>query len=183
MESRSLPPQPRLAEQPAMIRGLFAAARAPHVRAVVRAAAAGPRCLSEAAAAPNAQVVLQTRVAHPVLGADPVVSQKFAVIAFSGKQFKCVEDDLLICDRQEIDIGAEIVIDNVLLIGTQTQTIVGRPKVQGASVRAVCEQHPQDKKTIVFKKKRRKGYRRTNGFRRQLTVLRVVEINDGTASS
>jgi large subunit ribosomal protein L21 len=166
-----------------MIRGLFAAVRGTHARAVVTRAAASPRCLSEAAAAAHAQV-LQTRVAHPVPGADAAgANQKFAVIAFSGKQFKCVEDDLLICDRQEIDIGTEIVIDDVLLVGTQAQTIVGRPKVQGASVRAVCEQHPQDKKTIVFKKLRRKGYRRTNGFRRQLTALRVVEINDGTTVS
>ena len=125
--------------------------------------------------------IAQTRVEHSVEGADP--DKAFAVIAFSGKQYKCVEDDLLICDRQDnLDIGDEIVIDDVLLIGTGTETIVGRPLVQSASVRAVCEQHPKDKKTIIFKKKRRKGYRRKNGFRRQLTVLRVLEINKGASS-
>ena len=141
---------------------------------------------------PTGPIITQTVVSHPTSTSGTSVSDsanagagadnKFAVIALSGKQFKCVEDDLLICDRQKVDIGEEVTFDQVLLVGTPDQTVVGRPLVQSATVRAVCEQHPKDKKVIVFKKKRRKGYRRKNGFRRQLTVFRVLEINDGSSS-
>ena len=141
------------------------------------------RCTARAfSVAGEMEPIVQTRVEHKLSGPTTATGTqtKFAVIQLSGKQYKCVEDDLLICDRQELDIGSEVVINDVLLVGTPTETIVGRPNVSRASVRAVCEQHPKDKKTIVFKKKRRKGYRRKNGFRRQLTALRVLEINDGT---
>jgi len=148
-------------------------ARARSVCSALRPRAVASRALS-------ADAATQTRVEHAVGDADP--NAKFAVISFSGKQYKCVEDDLLICDRQDVDIGSEVIINDVLLIGSPSETIIGRPLVKAASVRTVCEQHPKDKKTIVFKKKRRKGYRRKNGFRRQLTALRVLEINDGSSS-
>lgn len=64
----------------------------------------------------------------------------------------------------------------VLLLGNVNQTIVGRPLVEGAKVRARVEEQTLDAKIDVFKKKRRKNYRRWNGFRRQVTVLRVTDI-------
>lgn len=130
------------------------------------------------AVAQKEERILQTVVQHVPDSAVPH-NEKFAVIAFSGKQYKCVEDDLLICNRQQVDIGEEILVKDVLLVGSPNETIIGRPLVQQASVRMICEQHPQDKKTIVFKMKRRKGYKRKNGFRSQLSVFRVLEINDG----
>ena len=69
-----------------------------------------------------------------------------------------------------------IMITQVLLLGNVNQTIVGRPLISGAKVRARVEEQTLDAKIDVFKKKRRKNYRRWNGFRRQVTVLRVTEI-------
>lgn len=64
----------------------------------------------------------------------------------------------------------------VLLLGNVNQTIVGRPFVEGAMVRARVEEQTLDEKIDIFKKKRRKNYRRWNGFRRQVTVLRVTDV-------
>ncbi len=106
------------------------------------------------------------------------------MVAFSGKQFKVVEDDLLVTDwRAEVGVGEEVVLRDVLLVGSPEATVVGRPRVVGATVRAVCEQHLKDKKTIIFKKKRRKGYRRKNGFRRMLSVFRILKIDGGDGNN
>lgn len=64
----------------------------------------------------------------------------------------------------------------VLLLGNVNQTIIGRPFVEGAVVRARVEEQTLDEKIDIFKKKRRKNYRRWNGFRRQVTVLRVTDV-------
>lgn len=64
----------------------------------------------------------------------------------------------------------------MLLLGNVNQTIVGRPFVDGAKVRARVEEQTLDEKVDIFKKKRRKNYRRWNGFRRQVTVLRVTDV-------
>jgi large subunit ribosomal protein L21 len=61
-------------------------------------------------------------------------------------------------------------------VGTPEMTRVGRPWVEGAKVRFEVEEQTKDAKVIVFKKKRRKGYKRKQGFRREITVLRVLGI-------
>lgn len=66
--------------------------------------------------------------------------------------------------------------NQVLLLGNVNQTFVGRPFVEGAVVRARVEEQTLDAKIDIFKKKRRKNYRRWNGFRRQVTVLRVTDV-------
>ena len=73
-------------------------------------------------------------------------------------------------------VGEMMDINDVLLLGSLNQTIIGRPLVEGATVRARVEEQTLDKKIDIFKKKRRKNYRRWNGFRRQVTVLRVTDI-------
>lgn len=64
----------------------------------------------------------------------------------------------------------------MLLLGNVNQTFVGLPFVEGAKVRARVEEQTVDEKIDIFKKKRRKNYRRWNGFRRQVTVLRVTDV-------
>lgn len=73
-------------------------------------------------------------------------------------------------------VGEILDLKDVLLLGTANHTIVGRPLVEGAVVRARVEEQTLDEKIDVFKKKRRKNYRRWNGFRRQVTVLRITEV-------
>ncbi|KAJ6769845.1 hypothetical protein OIU79_020658, partial [Salix purpurea] len=62
------------------------------------------------------------------------------------------------------------------MLGSSTQTIIGRPMVPDATVHAVVEEHALDAKVIIFKKKRRKNYRRTKGHRQELTKLRIADI-------
>ncbi|KAH9748708.1 50S ribosomal protein L21 [Citrus sinensis] len=70
----------------------------------------------------------------------------------------------------------QLILNKVLLLGSQHQTIIGRPMVPDAAVHAVVEEHALDAKVIIFKKKRRKNYRRTKGHRQELTKLRIVDI-------
>merc|ERR1712032_10705 len=85
----------------------------------------------------------------------------FAVVKLSGKQYKVVEGDVLITEKLKgVDVGSEIDLDEVLLIANKHHSYIGRPVVPAVEVKAVCEQQTKDKKVIVFKKKKRKGYRR-----------------------
>ncbi|XP_047982975.1 50S ribosomal protein L21, mitochondrial-like isoform X2 [Salvia hispanica] len=78
-----------------------------------------------------------------------------------------------------VQIGShqfKLVLNKVLMLGSQTQTIIGRPILPEAAVHAVVEEHALDAKVIIFKKKRRKNYRRTKGHRQELTKLRITDI-------
>lgn len=104
---------------------------------------------------------------------------KFAVVELSGTQFKITIDDMIVADHIEsCDIGQTLPLEKVLLIGTKESTLIGRPYIEGAKVMVVVEEKTKDKKVIAFKMRRRKNSRRTKGFRRQLTILRVKDILD-----
>ena len=101
----------------------------------------------------------------------------FAVVVFSGTQFKVAVDDVIVADRIEgVDIGQMIDLSNVLLVGSRRATVIGRPAIAGAKVVAAVEEITKDKKVIAFKTRRRKHSRRLKGFRREVTVLRVADI-------
>ncbi|KAJ0677713.1 putative ribosomal protein L21 [Helianthus annuus] len=70
----------------------------------------------------------------------------------------------------------QIILNKVLMLGSKTQTMIGRPVLPEAAVHAVVEEHALDAKVIIFKKKRRKNYRRTKGHRQELTKLRITDI-------
>ncbi|KAK3265689.1 hypothetical protein CYMTET_25649 [Cymbomonas tetramitiformis] len=102
---------------------------------------------------------------------------KFAVVQIGAKQFKVTPDDFIYVEKlKEVDVQDKLVLPNVMLLGSQSQTIIGRPFVPGTAVVAIVEQHMRNKKVYVFKKKRRKNYRKSQGFRAQLTGLRIIEI-------
>ncbi|XP_022845947.1 50S ribosomal protein L21, mitochondrial-like isoform X2 [Olea europaea var. sylvestris] len=71
----------------------------------------------------------------------------------------------------------QLILNKVLMLGSKTQTIIGRPILPDAAVHAVVEEHALDAKVIIFKKKRRKNYRRTKGHRQELTKLRITDIS------
>ena len=101
----------------------------------------------------------------------------FAVIKLSGSQYKVTLGDVLTVNKvPEAVVGETIELDDILLVGTPNQTIVGAPIVPNAKVTLDVEQQKKDKKVIVFKKTRRQGYQRKNGARRHITVLRVSSI-------
>ena len=112
-----------------------------------------------------------------MLPADLPPDTKFAAVAVGGKQFKVTEGDVLIVDRvRDAEVGKTVEWDDVLLVGSQTRTLVGRPRISGAVVTADVEQQTHAAKDVIFKKRRRKGYKKFNTFRRPLTVFRIKEI-------
>ncbi|ETL85858.1 ribosomal protein L21 [Phytophthora nicotianae] len=116
-------------------------------------------------------------VDHPVTADAIKPEDYFAVVKLAGTQYKVTQGDVVITEKiKEAKVGEIMDIDEVLLLGNVNQTIVGRPIVEGAKVRARVEEQTLDAKIDIFKKKRRKNYRRWNGFRRQVTVLRVTDI-------
>lgn len=109
----------------------------------------------------------------PVSGPE----EKFAVFSLLGKQFKVTKDDVIVTDKMEnIDIGQKIDINDVMLVGSRSGTLVGAPVVAGARVQLEVEEMTKDKKVIIFKSRRRKNSRSKNGFRRLVTILRVADI-------
>ena len=95
------------------------------------------------------------------------------------RQYKVTPDDLIITEKLSgVDVNDKIRLNKVLLLGNKTETVIGRPAVEGASVVAVVEEQFLDGKVLVFKKRRRKNSRRLNGHRQPLTSLRVIDIED-----
>ncbi len=101
----------------------------------------------------------------------------YAIINISGKQFKASEGGRVRVPKQVGDEGTTLTFDNVLLVSDGVDTQVGSPTVQGASVTATILDHGRDKKLLVYKKKRRKGYQRKNGHRQWYTELEFQKIN------
>jgi large subunit ribosomal protein L21 len=100
----------------------------------------------------------------------------YAVIRTGGKQYKVEEGDILRVEKLEAQKGDTVFFDDVLLIGGEGCDL-GRPKVTGARVSASVLRQMRDKKIIVFKMKRRKRYRRTQGHRQYLTEVRITGIS------
>ncbi len=100
----------------------------------------------------------------------------FAVVDILGQQFKVSENTKYYVPRLNQEPESEITFDQVLLLSDGKETKVGSPVVKGAKVTAKVLSHLRDEKVIVFKKKRRKGYRKLNGHRQQLTRIEVTQI-------
>ena len=108
----------------------------------------------------------------------------FAVIRTGGKQYKVSKDDVITVERLVGDAGAKLEFTDVLAIGEGSDTTFGTPIVAGARVTAAVLEQAQGDKIIVFKKSRRKNYRRKRGHRQLLTVLRITDISaDGKTAA
>jgi large subunit ribosomal protein L21 len=101
----------------------------------------------------------------------------YAVIKTGGKQYRVVKDDIIEVELLESAVGDSITIENVLMIGNEGSVKIGAPTVAGASVVATVYNQKKGDKIIVFKKKRRQNYRRKNGHRQNITVLKITAIN------
>jgi large subunit ribosomal protein L21 len=104
----------------------------------------------------------------------------FAIVKTGGKQYRLAVGDRVTVERIEGEVGSAVSLSEVLAIGGNGTPQVGRPLLPGASVRAKIVQQPRGTKVIVFKKKRRKNYRRKRGHRQDLTVLQIEEIQAGS---
>ncbi|MBP6908854.1 MAG: 50S ribosomal protein L21 [Candidatus Saccharicenans sp.] len=100
----------------------------------------------------------------------------FAVIKTGGKQYRVKEGDVLSIEKLEVQAGEEVVFDQVLLIEDEGQILVGNPYVERAMVKGQAVETYKDDKVTVFKKKKRKGYRRTRGHRQLLTKVKIAAI-------
>lgn len=108
----------------------------------------------------------------------------FAVIRTGGKQYRVAPNDIIEIEKIAGDPGDIVQLGEVLLLGGEGAPKTGSPTVSGASVAAEVLEQKRDGKIIVFKKKRRLGYRRTKGHRQMLTALRITEIlTDGKKPS
>ena len=99
----------------------------------------------------------------------------YALVEIKGKQYKAEKGSLLKVDSLKSEVGTEVEFDTVLMIGGENSKI-GTPYVAGAKVKTVVEHNIKDKKIRVFKYNRRKAYRRTQGHRRQYSLIRVSDI-------
>jgi len=100
----------------------------------------------------------------------------FAIIIISGKQYKTHKGSLLRVPRQENSVGSKITFDTVLFMSDGNNTHIGKPNIKGASVTATILRHTRDKKILIYKKKRRKGYQRKNGHRQWFTEIEINNI-------
>ncbi len=100
----------------------------------------------------------------------------YAVIEIAGKQFKVTQNDKIIVPTLKEKVGAKVNFDRVLLLEGEKETAVGNPLVAGATVEATVLDHPKGDKVIVFKKKKRKGYRVKRGHRQGHTQIEITRI-------
>lgn len=100
----------------------------------------------------------------------------YAIVEIAGQQFKVAKDQKVFVNRLSADEGTKVSFDNVLLIGDGDKVTVGAPAIDGAQVGAKVVKHLKGDKVIVFKKKRRKGYRVKNGHRQHLSQIVIESI-------
>ena len=99
----------------------------------------------------------------------------FAVIKTGGKQYRVAKNEVVIVERLDGEVGGTIEFGEVLMVGGESP-VVGSPTVAGAKVTATVLEQGKGEKVIVFKKRRRKHYRRRNGHRQLQTVVRIADI-------
>ena len=100
----------------------------------------------------------------------------YAIVEMAGQQFKVAKDQKVFVHRLASEEGDKVVFDNVLLLDDNGQVTIGAPAINGAAVEAKVLKHLKGDKVIVFKKKRRKGYRVKNGHRQFLTEIVIENI-------
>ena len=101
----------------------------------------------------------------------------YAIVEIAGQQFKIEKDQQIFVHRLDAKEGSKVDFDKVLLLNDAGKINVGAPVITGAKVTAKVLEHLKDDKVIVFKKKRRKGYKVKNGHRQYLTKLEIQNID------
>jgi large subunit ribosomal protein L21 len=100
----------------------------------------------------------------------------YAIVEIAGQQFKVQKDQKIFVHRLNAEAGQKIDFDKVLLIENDGKITLGAPAIEGANVTAEVMEHVKGDKVIVFRKKRRKGYRKKNGHRQQFTAITISNI-------
>ena len=100
----------------------------------------------------------------------------YAVVKTGGKQYRVAAGEKIKVEQIAADVGQEIVLDQVLAIGSGADLKIGTPLVSGASVKATVVSHGKHDKVRIFKLRRRKHYAKSQGHRQQFTELQIVAI-------
>lgn len=102
----------------------------------------------------------------------------FAVFKNGGKQYRVVENQVLKLEKINAALGEEIKLEEVMMVGDDAaKANIGKPYVKGASVTIQVVAQEKDEKVIIFKKRRRKNYRRKNGHRQPISLVKIVSIS------
>lgn len=100
----------------------------------------------------------------------------YAIVDILGEQYKVEKDAQIVANQVNAEVGAKVEFENVLLVRTDSGTTVGTPFVEGAKVVASVVEHGKADKVLVFKKKRRKGFKVKRGHRQSQSVLKIEKI-------
>ena len=100
-----------------------------------------------------------------------------AVIESGGKQYKVSKGDVIQIEKLDAPVGETVTLDKVLIAGEGSDISLGGPHLEGCRVTGEVTEQLKDKKIIVFKKRRRKNYRRKNGHRQLLTRVKITDIS------
>ena len=100
----------------------------------------------------------------------------YALVRTGGKQYRVAKDDTILVERIAADEGAEVILDDVVMLGDGEKVTIGTPRVEGAAVSATVVSQTRGPKIIIFRRKRRKNHRRTQGHRQDLTLLKINAI-------
>ena len=100
----------------------------------------------------------------------------YALVKTGGKQYRVSKDDTILVERIAAEEGAEIILNDIVMLGDGDTVTIGTPKVVGAAVSATVLRQTRGPKIIIFRRKRRKNHRRTQGHRQDLTLLKINNI-------
>ncbi len=100
----------------------------------------------------------------------------YALVKTGGKQYRVAKDDTILVERIAADEGAEVILNDIIMLADGDQVMIGTPKVEGAAVSATVMRQTRGPKIIIFRRKRRKNHRRTQGHRQDLTLLKINDI-------
>ena len=100
----------------------------------------------------------------------------YALVRTGGKQYRVAKDDTILVERITADEGAEVILDDIVMLGDGDKVTIGTPRVEGAAVSATVVSQTRGPKIIIFRRKRRKNHRRTQGHRQDLTLLKINTI-------
>lgn len=101
----------------------------------------------------------------------------YAVIKTGGKQYRVVAGERLKVEKLVADVGAKVTLDQVLMVADGAEMTIGSPIIKGATVNAIVLSHGRGDKVIIFKFRRRKHYRKTQGHRQSYTEIQISDIN------
>ena len=100
----------------------------------------------------------------------------YALVKTGGKQYRVSKDDTILVERLSAKEGEQIILDDIVMLGDGEKFTIGTPRVVGAGVSATVIRQTRGPKIIIFRRKRRKNHRRTQGHRQDLTLLKINDI-------